>query len=36
VVKKNIFGVEFAGLNAPSSRFAQINQWYLKTQRVFK
>ena len=35
-IKKNILGVEFASLNAPSSRFAQINQWYLETHRVFK
>lgn len=36
VAKKNIYGITVGSLDAPPSRFAQINQWYLKTHRVFK
>ncbi|MBU2219540.1 hypothetical protein KJ784_03600 [Patescibacteria group bacterium] len=36
MAKKTIMGVQLENLDAPSSRFSQINQWYLKTQRVFK
>ena len=36
VAKKNIKGITLKNINTPSSRFSQINQWYLKTHRVFK
>ncbi len=36
MTKKTILGVELKNLDTPSSRFSQINQWYLQTQRVFK
>ncbi len=36
IAKKTILGVQLKNIDAPSSRFSQINQWYLKTHRVFK
>jgi len=36
VAKKNIKGVTLKNIDVPSSRFAQINQWYLNTTRIFK
>lgn len=33
---KTIMGLDLKNLDLPSSRFSQINQWYLKTQRVFR
>ncbi len=36
IAKKTIMGVQLANLDAPCSRFSQMNQWYLKTHRVFK
>jgi len=36
VAKKEIKGITLENIDIPSSRFAQINQWYLNTSRIFK
>lgn len=33
---KTVMGIDLKNLDLPSSRFSQINQWYQRTQRVFK
>lgn len=34
--KKEIKGIKLKNLDAPSSRFSQINQWYTQTRRAWK
>ncbi|TSC52836.1 MAG: Uncharacterized protein LiPW39_530 [Parcubacteria group bacterium LiPW_39] len=36
VAKKEIKGIELENLDAPSSRFSQINRWYAQTHRTWK
>ena len=36
VAKKDIKGITLKNIDVPSSRFAQVNQWYLKTSRGWK
>ncbi len=36
LAQKTIMGINLKNLDTPSSRFSQINLWYLKTHRVFK
>lgn len=36
IAAKTILDIEIKNLDSPSSRFAEINKWYLKTHRVFK
>lgn len=36
IAKKDIMGINLQNLDAPASRFSQLNRWYLETHRVLK